>query len=475
MTILEDRGLFWWNNQKVPKEQFAPSECVHGKLTVSDDGQVRLDLDTVMPGDRPWDNLANTAKPVGRNIQGLLKTKSEKVLLLGLTRAGGTFRSNNLSPASYIASNCLVSENRFRRDTGGGPTCREIEVELAGLEEWLWLGSITSKRTHASVSARYVAPKPLKFTGSFGTLSIEYNLTGPWFGKIVRSKLTLVESAVLRLKLGSRMPLETFQTYYQRIEELIVLLTSNDRSLDWPTVIFAGGQRAKNYFFRSRVEAEPPRAHECLVNFSKIASTFGELFSSLLSKREEFGPGFYLYLGTRRGMKMFVEHRFVNLIWGLEAFDRRARSPRTQALLGEKVARILNDVTNPSDKKWLGRQLRHAGEPNLAQRLFDVFKGIPLDYDLKALRRFCEECQNRRNDISHWGGLRQEGQDYQTFMQDIDEKSDALSALYHLHLLVVIGVDRERLNFATNQNWPLSRMEIDLRQVGILKTKPSYV
>ena len=38
MTILEDRGLFWWNKQVVPKEQFAPNDCVHGKLTISDDG-----------------------------------------------------------------------------------------------------------------------------------------------------------------------------------------------------------------------------------------------------------------------------------------------------------------------------------------------------------------------------------------------------------------------------------------------------
>ena len=41
------------------------------------------------------------------------------------------------------------------------------------------------------------------------------------------------------------------------------------------------------------------------------------------TKREEFGPGFYLYLGTRRGMALYAEHSFVNLIWGLEAFHRK--------------------------------------------------------------------------------------------------------------------------------------------------------
>jgi hypothetical protein len=56
-------------------------------------------------------------------------------------------------------------------------------------------------------------------------------------------------------------------------------------------------------------------------------------------------------------------------------------------------------------------------------------------------------------------------------MHDIDTKADALSALYHLHLLVVIGIDCERSNFATNHSWPLSRMEMDLRSIGILKPK----
>jgi ApeA N-terminal domain 1 len=473
VTILEDRGLFWWNNQVVPKEQFAPNDCVHGKVTISDDGQVRLDLDTVMPGQRAWDNLRNVNKPAEHNIQGLLSAKSEKVLLLGLIQAGGGFRSNNLTPASYLATNCLVSERRFRPDAAAPLVFRNISVGLDGLEDWLWLRNIkTDLRRGPRLTAKYKRPAPLRYDLSLGALSIEYDMIAPWRGKSADNKLNLVETATINLKLKEKMTLEDSQTFFQRIEELILLLTSYDRSLDWPTIILAkGGQHAKNYFFRSRVEAKPPSAHECLINFPKIAFSFGNLFAALVSKREEFGPGFYLYLGTRRGMKMFLEHRFVNLIWGLEAFDRRGRSEGGTPL-DEKVARILDDVVNARDKRWLRRQLRHAAEPRLAQRLCDVFRSIPLDYDYEALQRFCEECERRRNDISHWGGLRPADQDYQAFMRDIDTKADALSALYHLHLLVVIGIDCERLNFVTNHSWPLSRMEMDLRNVGILKPKP---
>lgn len=80
-------------------------------------------------------------------------------------------------------------------------------------------------------------------------------------------------------------------------------------------------------------------------------------------------------------------------------------------------------------------------------------------------------CQDRRNDISHFGGLRHEEQRYDEFMQDLDRKSNALSALYHLHLLTIIGVDNEQLDFTRNQNRPMWRMEYDLRAVGLLMPK----
>ena len=59
---------------------------------------------------------------------------------------------------------------------------------------------------------------------------------------------------------------------------------------------------------------------------------FGAIWSRWKAMRDEFGPGFYLYLGLRRGMAMYIEHRFVNLIWGLEAFTARRAVARPRSL-----------------------------------------------------------------------------------------------------------------------------------------------
>lgn len=475
MAILEDRGIFWWNDELVPKEQFAPSSNVAGKLTISDDGSTRLDLDSVMPGiEHPFEALRNSGKTSERNIQGLLNGDSGYVLLTGVIGNGASFRTSNLSQERYLALNCLISKSQFRQDHKRPLSFRAVKVELTGLEDWLWLRGIETTRRRSTLTARYKKPKDRDYALPFGKLSIEYELSGPGIGKSKSKKLSLTQVAAVRVTPTRKLDLLECQTYYQRVEELVILLTSSDRSLDWPTVVVADGkQRAKLYFTRYKVDAEPPGAHNCLINFPKIADSFGALFSALLEKREQFGPGFYLYLGTRRGLKMFVEHRFVNLIWGLEAFDRRGRGEvQADSSLSEKIERILIGVTDPRDRKWLNGKLRHAAEPNLGKRLFEVFSTIPLCFDLKGLRRFCIECQDRRNDISHFGGLRHKDQTYDAFMRDLDKKSDALAALYHLHLLTVIGIDPERLNFATNHNWPLSRMEMDLRAAGVLKPKP---
>ncbi len=45
-----------------------------------------------------------------------------------------------------------------------------------------------------------------------------------------------------------------------------------------------------------------------------MTTPFGDIWSDWKKKREAFGPGFYLYLGTHRGViRLYIENRFVNL------------------------------------------------------------------------------------------------------------------------------------------------------------------
>ncbi len=475
MTILDDRGIFWWNDEDVPDKNFAPEGSIGGKLTIDDNGSVRLELDGIMPSDNhPFEALVNSGQDINRNIQGLL-TNTGHVLLMNMFKSGGTVRTDNVSREKYVARQCLVSQSAFPRDRNAPIKYSAITIDLKGYESWMWLKSINITRQRNSLIAKYKAPRDRTFILPFGKLYIEHDLLGPYLGHHHGRELALKEIARLNLRLSKSISTGECLKYYQIAQDLLIILTSSDYSLDWPDVIIQGKkQSAKLYFMHVRSDAKPPEAHECIISFPKIADSFGDLYAAMVERREQYGPGIYLYLATRRGMKMIVEHRFVNLIWGLEALNRQdagASGTEVNMALANKIQRILSQISAKRDRDWLQGKLRHASEPSLSERLLSIFSGLPLPFNEAALKNFCIECQSRRNDISHFGGHREMGKTYDQFMHDISKKSDALSALYHLHLLTLIGVDKERFELATNHNWAMTKIEWALRAVGLLIPK----
>jgi hypothetical protein len=130
----------------------------------------------------------------------------------------------------------------------------------------------------------------------------------------------------------------------------------------------------------------------------------------------------------------------VNLIWGLEAFHRKSKHPgESEAKVEAKVARILGQIENSNDKKWLAGRLKNAHEPTLEQRLFDVIKSVPIELDDVNIRAFAKRCADLRNDISHFGADRH-GRNYHDFLHELQIKSQALSIVYHMLILHEIGL-----------------------------------
>ena len=168
--------------------------------------------------------------------------------------------------------------------------------------------------------------------------------------------------------------------------------------------------------------------------------------------REHSGPGVYLYLGTKRGMSLYSEHRFVNLIWGIEAFHRKRNSSEPPTSFTDKVARIISQIGNKKDAKWLTGKLKRAHEPSLADRIAAVLKGLPIGFKSKAINKFAKKCADLRNDISHFGGNK-EGGSYIDFVGNLEQYSRSLATLYQYLLLYEIGVDPKILNWWINEGF----------------------
>jgi hypothetical protein len=379
MTVLEERGVFWWHDEPVPDRQFAPDSCVAGLLKIDGDGRITLELDGYLLRDRgPMSVMLkyDEAELSGKRIEGILKVRNQRVLLADLIKTGSRFSSNGLSYEGYTAMHCLVGDRPLPK-TAGPMLFKELEIDLKGLEEWLRLGSIQISRTKTTISAKHKREKNSKYALAGGTLALNYHIYGPYLGKHRNKTVELSEAASLVCILKEAVTLEGMGSEFGLFEDLSILLTDSEYRLKWPSLLVKEGKNKwsyKWYFWRLRPDAEPPKYRESPTNFLQLRDRLGEVVSAWKSKREKFGPGFYLYLAMRRGMKFYPEHRFVNLIWGIEALHRKQYpdgSPtEAESKIKAKVKRIVEQIDLAKDKKWLENKLKNAHEPNLEQRIF---------------------------------------------------------------------------------------------------------
>jgi hypothetical protein len=442
MPILESRGVFWWHDEPVPDGLLAPDPHVVGTLKVDDDGRATLELDGVLTNEHgPMSAVMRREAPEPKYIQGILKDEGQRVLLLNVFKSGGHLSTYGISYEKFSALNCLVGNKAVPTEVLP-LTFIELEVDLEGFEEWLRLGSIETVREKSTVSAKYNKPEDAVYLTDSGTLSINFDITGPFPGTHRDDALSLKESASAIWTPARPSQLEELQTEYGLLEDLLILLTDSDYCLDWPVISLTKDLHYKWYFLRHRGRAAvaAPEYFECWTNFLQLRAEFGSIWSNWKKKHVEFGAGFYLYLGTRRGLKMYEEHRFVNLVWGIEAFHRTKVAPPDPKRLNDMIERIVGQVGAEKDKKLLRKRLKLAHEPALGQRLFEVFKGLPIGLDQERLREFCDACAKLRNDISHFGRP-QNARSSLNFIRELDKRSTALATLYHTLLLLEIGVD----------------------------------
>lgn len=468
-NILEERGYFWWHGTSIPDGRFAPDTAVPGVLRIDSDGRSLLELDGVISSDSPFSALDDNGKPLGDDklLQGILKSGNRYVLLSRLHKSGSRFSSRGISFEAFLAYDCLVGQLPF--PPAAPLEFCELGVDLRGFEEWLRPGPINVDRKDGTVTATHAIPTPSRYELDDGTLRIEHDLDIQSDGAIFAPALELRRSARIAFTPHCALSLSAMQAQFHLLADLLILLTGSQFALDWPELVPSGQRELFRYYFVRQASADdPPKAHETVTNFPQIRDMFGALLNTWRTKRPEFGPAFYLYLGTRRGRELYVEHRFVNLIWGLESLHRkRSGASHGNVAIEGKVRRILAQVSAEKDRRWLRRQLRDAAEPNLAQRLFELLSSLPFEIPAPALRTFSSKCADLRNDISHFGGPHRK-EDSGEFITDLARRNEAISHLYHALLLKEIGIGEQLLHQWVYASFNSYRILFSFVEAGLL-------
>ena len=436
ITTFTERGYFWLHGTDIPESRLGPENgATPGTLSIDDEGRIDLDLDGVLSSE----GLLMPGQPTSP-IQGVLKTGHKPhVLLVGLYKNGGALRSEGITYEKYFAEKCVRSDISLGSDFEN-ILFKDLYVDLAGYEEWLNICLIDVKNTETSSVASYTHRDDdiHNFNGS--QLRIQYGCHRP----------TSFPQYVLNWKQLTRivftpdapLPLDGILNIYHSFQDLLVLLTDGYHGLEWPGLASNNDAQCTCYLSRNRNIDRAIYVNMYPVGFSQIRENFGSIWLAWQQFRDNAGPGAYLYLSTRKGNNLYPENRFANLMWGIESLQRRsvASSHPAHSAISKKIIRIVGQVSRSCDRNWLNRQLRHAHEPSLANRFSELFKSLPLGIEKERLDRFAKRCADRRNDISHFGGQRQNS-DYDSFVKHLMKETDALSILYHAYILQKIGIN----------------------------------
>lgn len=249
-----------------------------------------------------------------------------------------------------------------------------------------------------------------------------------------------------------------------KVEELMILITDSERGTYYPEFKDKIKSSSMNvYYPRSPRHVEEIYRQKCWIQFHDCIDNFGNILDAYIRKSKELGPEFHLYLASRRGVKLYAEHRFMNFIWGLESLHRRSYSYETNLGLKEKISRIIKDISLQKDKRWFRNQTKWIGEPNLSDRLLHVIGDLDLPVNSDQLKNFAQKCASRRHDISHFGGDR-DSAPYDEFSEEIVKLTIGLDVLYHAVLLLQIGVSAEHIRKLFKNQYRIKKM---LESAGI--------
>ena len=461
MSILEERGNFWWSDTLIGERETSPAASVGGVLKISDEGNIALDLDApLLEVNKPKKGVIKArGVPIpNKAIYGALNNQNKRVCLFGLL--GDSFLNRH-----FLANGCLIGQDKFPLGLIE-PQFSGLGINMKGYEDWLCLDKVDRIENGSELTFTYKNSKDDKYKLEDGELWFTYHASYTYSS----SSASLTPTA--HLKYTGNAPLTAKDIYrkFRLIEDLFIILTDSEYCMEWPYLTLSdNGKNYQYYFGRSKSDAPPPERHQCCTTFNLLREDFGVIFSRWVKQSEQYGSGFYSYLSTRRGVDLYIENHFINLIGGLEALHRRKFGEFSiPSKLSERIKRILEDIALEKDKKWLEKTFNRIriGEPNLSTRLFATLLSIPISQDKKKLQEFCDGCSKIRNDYAHFAGQR-EPNDNEVYYQDLNIKNHALSCLYHALILAEIGVNTEMIEHWFERSFSSFRIKSYLVQAEL--------
>ena len=449
---VETYGYFWLSNQA--------GRQLSGILRISETGESSLEIF----GSFCSLDLRSGRNDLGAELHILGVTHQEgpvtlvNCLVIGqqrVTNVGGQLSRSNLYVGSvFCGVHFETHDISF--------SCVTFSVE--GLDEWFSLYHhpfSSSGGLIGPLSLSYIPPEPITF-GLPDDLIVTFHMdVDEDLGMFHQSMTTKVN-----ISLSSKRPrsFSEFMQVLRRVKNFLCLafdrpvsftsVTGHNEEPDAPY----GGQQAVDIY--GKLDAyDVPKADihpgYFLIPFDEIADTIQECLPRWLEHYEEYEPTFNLYFAVLANRHMHLEGRFLFLVHGIESLHRRSSVDRRMA--DEEFSNLLHTILESTPSKWkqlVQSRLKYANEPSLRSRLRKMISRFrDLFGNEFARSTFANQIVSTRNYLTHYDdGIRNEAV---TEPQELLQLHSKMEALVQLHLLELLGIERDHIQRIATRYPPL--------------------
>ena len=361
-----------------------------------------------------------------KSIIELLEFKHENFpIILGTTSEERNITLQNCFQSTASIGN--INKQKFKingpiymgisASDGKPPLFNQLSLELENLQNWVghtgfsYSYSLNNEKTLENIfSLNYSRPKSIDFELNNAKIAIEANFHN---NILPRYKINCSQTYSIKILVKEMItaedffenyirPLQAFFTFFMgytcNIEKTVFFNPDITVNLKEKSILVPINTTLPLIKYRPK----PVDTMEMLISYDDISADFKAIVKKWFDMYEKIRLILELFVNINN--YSYLEHRFSNAISALEGFHRTFLKNELESVEAFKL-KVDNIVstTEPQYKKIVADALKYKNEPNLRNRLHDLFpKTDPVLYPLvDNYKRFINEVVSKRNDMSH--------------------------------------------------------------------------
>lgn len=283
-------------------------------------------------------------------------------------------------------------------------------IKFTFLDKWLDVGGyeISSDSDFENdISVKYKLPEAIIFYEDEQVkFSFLFQYYSPLFTPTHDCQIT--QESLIQIEHKSTFSLDVFWGYVAAIKSFLTLAFFSEPNIE--KLSFKKEETVFKTIYDGQNKSEPkPKSHRrhFLFDYKTIQAECSTIFCKWYELNKSIEPVMNILLEMFGTRNIISENKFLNVMQAIETFHRRTRNNKKEddSSFQSKISEIIS--ASPEDHKaWLKEKLLYSNEPNLKERLEELFSEIDtalIEHLFPNHNTLITQAKDTRNYYTHFG------------------------------------------------------------------------